>query len=133
MILTDTNALIWMATGSKHIGLKAKATIERSLTRGEAFFSSLSLYEAQNVFNRGRVSWRGSPEDFRRSLLFGGFLELTLTGDMAVRASQMTGLPQDPIDRLISASADVHGAMLVTADEKILAWPGKLKRQDARL
>jgi PIN domain nuclease of toxin-antitoxin system len=133
VILTDTNALVWMATNSKHIGSKAAATIQRALVRGDAHYSPLSLFEAQTVFSRGRISWRGTPEDFRRILLGNGFLELDLTGDIALRASQMTGLPQDPIDRLISATADVHGATLITADEKILAWAGKLKRQDARL
>jgi hypothetical protein len=34
---------------------------------------------------------------------------------------------------LIVASARALGGTLITADEKILAWPGALDRHDARL
>jgi hypothetical protein len=34
---------------------------------------------------------------------------------------------------LIAASAQEIGAMLLTADEKIPAWPGRLDRRDARI
>lgn len=30
------------------------------------------------------------------------------------------------------ATADVHGMTLLTADERILAWKGRVKRIDAR-
>ena len=34
---------------------------------------------------------------------------------------------------LIVASAIANGAALLTADQRILDWPGKLDRHDARL
>jgi PIN domain nuclease of toxin-antitoxin system len=43
------------------------------------------------------------------------------------------GLPEDPADRFIVASALSHGAALVTADEALLRWPHALERVDARV
>ena len=49
------------------------------------------------------------------------------------RALDLAGLPDDPADRFIVASALVHGAALMTADEKILDWRHALERHDARV
>jgi len=61
-----------------------------------------------------------------------GVREVELTAEIAVRASDLENLPRDPIDRFIIATALVQQAVLLTADELILSWPGPLKRQDAR-
>jgi PIN domain nuclease of toxin-antitoxin system len=61
-----------------------------------------------------------------------GVREVELTAEIAVRASDLENLPRDPIDRFIVATALVQQAVLLTADELILSWPGPLKRQDAR-
>jgi len=61
-----------------------------------------------------------------------GVREVELTAEIAVRASDLEDLPRDPIDRFIVATALVQQAVLLTADELILSWPGPLKRQDAR-
>ena len=39
----------------------------------------------------------------------------------------------DPADRIILATAVLNGLTLITADERILDWPGQLLRHDARL
>jgi PIN domain nuclease of toxin-antitoxin system len=54
------------------------------------------------------------------------------TGEVAVRAVGLGGLPNDPADRLIIATALQHGAALVTADERLLAWSYPMVRHDAR-
>ena len=42
------------------------------------------------------------------------------------------GIPQDPADRIIAATALTQGATLITADAAILEWPGQLTRHDAK-
>jgi PIN domain nuclease of toxin-antitoxin system len=39
---------------------------------------------------------------------------------------------RDPADRLIIAATMQHGALLVTADSKTLAWQADLASQDAK-
>ncbi len=60
-----------------------------------------------------------------------GISEIPLTGAIAIAAANLD-LHPDPADRFIVATALDHGATLLTADEKILAWPGMLLRQDPR-
>ena len=50
---------------------------------------------------------------------------LPLTPDIAVRSTGLgRGAPADPADRLIVATALVHGAPLVTRDERIHGFGG---------
>lgn len=59
--------------------------------------------------------------------------EIALDGAVAAAAVSLAVPYKDPADRFIVATALAKDALLVTADERILAWPGKLRRQDARL
>ena len=61
-----------------------------------------------------------------------GLAEIPLDGDITVRAGLLPDMHGDPCDRLIVATA-LEGHALVTADERILTWPGQLSRLDARL
>jgi PIN domain nuclease of toxin-antitoxin system len=58
--------------------------------------------------------------------------EIALSAEIAMRASEFDDLHGDPLDRIIVATTLVEEATLLTADRPILAWSGKLKRQDAR-
>ncbi len=79
-----------------------------------------------------RVSLPAEPGDWRDQLLAAGLVELPVGGAIAIRATELTGLPDDPVDRLIAATALDHHATLVTADERILRWKHSLQRHDAR-
>jgi PIN domain nuclease of toxin-antitoxin system len=61
-----------------------------------------------------------------------GVREIPLSADVAMRASDLESLPGDPVDRIIVATALVEEAVLLTADLRILEWPGQVRRQDAR-
>jgi PIN domain nuclease of toxin-antitoxin system len=49
-----------------------------------------------------------------------------------MRASDLENLSGDPLDRIVVATALVEQAVLLTADMRILEWPGQVRRQDAR-
>jgi PIN domain nuclease of toxin-antitoxin system len=58
---------------------------------------------------------------------------LPLGGGTCMAAAQLQNFHADPADRFIVATSQAIGATLVTADQRILAWPGPLDRHDARL
>jgi len=67
-----------------------------------------------------------------RITISGDLIEMPLDGSIAVRALDLTGLHDDPADRFIAAAAIIHGAGLMTADQRLLEWNHALERQDAR-
>ena len=55
-----------------------------------------------------------------------------MTGQIGILAGELDGLPGDPADRIITATALLRGHTLLTADQRILGWSGTVRRQDAR-
>jgi PIN domain nuclease of toxin-antitoxin system len=131
VILLDTHALVWFVTESSSLGHRARLAAQRSLAASELAVSAVSFWEIASLVRRGRISAIRSAAAQRIAMLEAGALELPLTGEIALRAAELDGLPADPADRFISATAIVHRATLMTADDAILRWPHALQRQDA--
>jgi prevent-host-death family protein len=85
------------------------------------------------LVDRGRLQLPMPVDQYRDSTVAYGFVELGLDGMTAIRAADLHGLPDDPADRFIVSTALTHDAILVTGDERLLAWKHGLERQDARL
>jgi PIN domain nuclease of toxin-antitoxin system len=58
--------------------------------------------------------------------------EIPLSAEIAMRAADLENLRRDPCDRIIVATALVEDAVLLTADQPILEWSGRLRCQDAQ-
>ena len=83
----------------------------------------MRVQKGQIELNVDLVAWR-------RSLMDQGFIELAVNGRIALRAGLLPRLHGDPADRLIVATA-MEGHQLVTADHRILEWPGRLQTMRA--
>lgn len=79
---------------------------------------------------KGRLDLQVEVGAWRNTLLSDGLVEAVVDGEIAVRAGSLRDLHGDPADRIIVATA-LAGHQLLTADRKILDWPGKLHRFDA--
>ena len=76
---------------------------------------------------KGRLRF---PEDiamWRREQIEQGIAELPVDGEIGIRAAALRAFHGDPADRIIVATA-LGGHRLVTADRRILEWPGELNR-----
>lgn len=69
---------------------------------------------------------------WRRLVLDLGIQEVPVSGDIGILAAGLEDFPRDPADRIITATAIVRNATLLTADERILSWSGNVRRSDAR-
>jgi PIN domain nuclease of toxin-antitoxin system len=105
----------------------------QQLPRAISRFRPISFWEIALLVRKGRLRLIQSLGAWRRDLLKRGVIELPLGGATCIAAGQLEHFHADPVDRLIVATAQELGATLVTADEKILAWPGRLDRRDARV
>ncbi len=133
MIVLDTNAIVWVAVKDKRLGRKARVLIEKTWTLGTLAVPAVAFWEVGLLEARKRIRLPVPVRQWRQSLLDAGLIELPLDGAVALRALDLSGLPDDPADRFIAATALVHGAALMTADEKILDWRHALERHDARI
>jgi PIN domain nuclease of toxin-antitoxin system len=133
VIVLDTHVLVWADNDERRLGRKARALIDRLWKRGQVAVCAMSFWEAALLHSRGRLGLPAEPHDWRAELLAAGLIELAVDGETGVRAVGLGGLPSDPVDRLIVATALQHRAALVTADERLLGWKHPLERHDARL
>jgi PIN domain nuclease of toxin-antitoxin system len=133
VILVDTHAFLWFDFGLPQLGGTSRDLIDEARTQGNAGISAITFWECALLHGKGRVTLRLSPEDLRADAIRVGFIELPLDGSIAITAVSLNLPIKDPADRFIAATALAFDATLLTADERLLAWSGALKRQDARL
>ena len=84
------------------------------------------------LIQKNRVDIEQDMSEWRDTVLDMGAREIALSGDIGILSTKLDGLPADPADRIIVATALAREATLVTADARILDWRGTLDRHDAR-
>lgn len=133
MILLDTHAALWFATDNGLLGKRSQRTVDQALKDDQLAVSAVSFWEIALLIAKRRVRSVDSASETRDFMLRAGIGELTITGEIAILAGELESLHGDPADRFIAATAIVHDATLVTADEKLLRWRHSLRRQNAGL
>lgn len=132
MIVLDTHVLVWAASDDRKLGRKARALIDQQWAIGRVAVPAIAFWEVGLLQERSRLRLPSTVREWRDSVLAAGAIELPLDGTVALRAIDLAGLHDDPADRFIVATALVHEAALVTADERLLAWRHAMERHDAR-
>ena len=131
MLLLDTNALLWFWHGDAQLGPSARGAIEDAWRAGDACASAISFWEVAMLREKGRVELPVDPSEWRRAVIDDGLVVLPVDSAIATRAGLLPDLHGDPADRLILATA-LEGHQFVTADVRLLDWPGAVRRLDAR-
>jgi PIN domain nuclease of toxin-antitoxin system len=117
----------------ERMGPSARRLADAAIATGDLAISAISLWEIALLVRKERLRIRQALGIWRRDLLQRGVIELPLGGGTCMAAAQLNDFHPDPADRFIVATTQELGATLLTADEKILAWPGRLNRRDARV
>lgn len=131
MILLDTHVAVWSVVDSAALGKRCRSIIRQAFKRDEVAVSAVSFWEIGLLTSKRRLRLIDSAREMRRMILSAGTAELPLTGEIAIVAAELEGLHADPADRFIAATAIMHDATLVTADERLLNWRHGLRRQNA--
>jgi PIN domain nuclease of toxin-antitoxin system len=117
VLLLDTHAFVWLIMGSPRLGKRAK----RQAARG-VHVSAITFWELEMLAEAKRVRLGMSVAEIREIALRSNVSELPIDGIIASTAARL-GMHGDPGDRFIVATALVHGATLMSSDEKISAVP----------
>jgi PIN domain nuclease of toxin-antitoxin system len=130
VILLDTHAAVWLLT-ERGLGKQSQRMVDKALAEDGLAISAFSFWELAMLIAKRRLRSIKSVTEQRAKLLAGGMRELPLTGDIGILAAELEGLNGDPADRIIAATAITHDATLMTADENLLRWRHRLRRQNA--
>lgn len=126
MIVLDTHALLWWATGDDtQLSSVAAQAIAAEMHGGQIVVSSISSWELAMLVARGRIdlsmdieAWLSVVDEIE-AVRFA-----PVDNEIAVKSIALPGeFHKDPADRIIVATARKLAAPLVTADEKIRAYP----------
>lgn len=126
MLLLDTHALLWWASGA-HECLSAKAleSIDSQVQDASILVSAISTWEIAVLQQKGRIALALDVSAWLQTLrLVPRIKIIDVDSEIAVASAQLPGdFHTDPADRMIVATARRLGIPLITADEKIRAYP----------
>lgn len=132
MILLDTHVLLWLRSGDARLGVQSRARIDNALASDQLAVSAIAFWEVAMLRQRKRIELEPPVAAWRSALLREGLHELPISGEAGFAAAELRNFHSDPADRLMVATARLARAGLLTADERILSWTGRLRRYDAR-
>ena len=133
LILIDTHVLIWLDRHDPALGQISRKLADEALRDEALAVSAITFWETAMLIVTGRFAMDVSLNRWRLDLIGAGLLELPLDGGIGLAAAQLDDIHGDPTDRFILATAQANDATLLTADQQLLDWSGRLARHDARV
>lgn len=131
-MILDTHTLLWMDRDDPSLGFIARREIDAAWRAGRVAVSAISFWEVAMLAERGKIVLHVPAARWRADWLQAGLVEIPVDGHIAMLSCELAALHRDPANRFIVATACARNYSLVTADQKILGWDGKLERLDAR-
>lgn len=123
-LLLDTHLLLWTVSVSSRLSPKARRLIDDQTSA--VHFSAASIWEIAIKSSRRRDDVSIDPDLLYRALQARGFIELAVTGDHALKITDLPHIHGDPFDRLLLAQAMVEGLTLLTTDAQLARYPGPI-------
>jgi len=122
-VLLDTCAVLWAVSTPSELSGAARQILESDGTA--AHVCSISAAEIACGCERGRIALdRHWKTWFRHYVDANGWTCLPIDLDVVEEAYSLPPpFHADPADRIIVATARIHGLMVLTADRRILSYP----------
>src|SRR5262249_29789687 len=115
-LLLDTHIWLWSVSEPRRLSRGVSAHLKDP--QSEIWLSPISTYEALTLNFKGRYRIEGDIDEWL-SQAVAGTHEAPLTHEIALVARGLQ-MHQDPVDRMLAATAQVLDMTLVTADRSLL-------------
>ena len=121
MILLDTHVWLWWLLGSPRLAARERAALDRSGSRGAVRLAAVSLWEAQMLHSKGRLTLDRALDVWIREAAAVGVVEIVpLDVEVVIALAHLpVTFHGDPADRLIVATARAHRLSLATHDRAV--------------
>lgn len=124
MTLLDTHVWLWWLSDPDLLSPAAASAIDAARAGSDMAVSAMSVWELGMLVEQGRVVLDRSPADFLTECERISFLNFVpVSARIALRSVELEPFNADPADRMIVATAMLHGAELVSKDRRIRDFP----------
>jgi PIN domain nuclease of toxin-antitoxin system len=123
-ILLDTHVWLWTMTESSILEKRFSHIFEKALETGSILISALSIWEIGMLVDKKRIELELDVLDWINLALDEPGIRLCpITPSIAIQSTRLPGeVHEDPVDRLLIATAHEENAVLVTCDKKIVDY-----------
>jgi PIN domain nuclease of toxin-antitoxin system len=119
--LLDTHALVWWVSGTGAPSRSQKRAFASASERAPLGLSDISLWEVGALHERSKLKLSLPLRDWLSRATAAPLVRtLQLSPAVVAEMCALPGTRWDPADRLIVATARVHGLRLITSDSRIL-------------
>jgi PIN domain nuclease of toxin-antitoxin system len=119
-ILLDTHIWWWWVTGDGDLSVAQKRRLAKVGPQNPALVSDISLWEIATLHSRGRIGLNVPLRDWQERASAEPLVQCCPISPAI--AAEVAALPdsfhRDPADRILVATARIHGATLLTCDER---------------
>jgi PIN domain nuclease of toxin-antitoxin system len=125
-LLLDTQLWVWLVTNPARLSLGARAVFadyDNTLV-----YSVVSIWEVAIKAALKRPDFTADPALLLDYLRQGPFEELDLVAEHILPMTVLPPVHKDPFDRILIAQAMSEQMELVTADRKLPAYPGLVRK-----
>jgi PIN domain nuclease of toxin-antitoxin system len=119
--LLDTHAWVWWVTADKRLSRRAATTIRRALSGDALWISMISVWEVAKKVEKAQLTLdRPIDQWLDQAISPQGLGVWEMTRPILVESCALPPpFHGDPADQIIVATARMHGAVVVTRDERI--------------
>lgn len=123
--LLDTHIWIWWVARSQSLSENVRAILVEPNPDDELFLSIISVWEVCKLHQEGKISFALNIGDWiEEATDVPGLYIVPLSTKTAYHSTILPGaFHDDPTDQIIVATARDEGAVILTKDERIRAYP----------
>ncbi len=123
-LVIDTHVLLWTIFEPDQLREDIKKHIALAQENNQLLISSISLWEISMLYSKKRICIYEPIKEFLRAIVnIEGAKIKDISPEIAAESILLgDDFHGDPADRIIVATTKVHGAVLLTRDQKILSW-----------
>ncbi|MBI5585736.1 MAG: type II toxin-antitoxin system VapC family toxin [Deltaproteobacteria bacterium] len=121
MILLDTHAWIWWVSNPDLLSTEARVLIDQALVKRKIHISAMSVWEVAMLVAKNRLQLTMEVGDWIRTSEGLPFVQFVpVTNAIALKAVRLPLKSlNDPVDRLITATAIMLDLILITKDKRL--------------